>query len=204
MVFNFDYKYLRYVISKGEFLKQLNSKFGKQYVLKSINMGDYVGHIFVSNNEIKEIEYVGEELIYYRVTYKNDIQTNISKNEILQGTDYLPAKLIDNNLVVLETQNYNYMPFITGYGTYSEKRHVIIDFPKDKEMLKTNLRKIFRKEVDEILDLTEKSVTERVYNGDITYGLNGHKYKTTDKLIYKTRDYKFAYIPDKKLVLIVK
>lgn len=204
MQFNFTYKFLRYVISKGEFLKQINAKYGKQYVLKNVDMGDYVANVFVSDNEIKDIEYVGDDLIYYRITYKNNLRTNIPRKEVEGGTDFLQAKIIDNNLVVLETPHYNYMSFITGYGTYTDDRHVIIDFPKDKELLRTSLERIFRKEVVDVYDFTTANVSERVYNGDITYNCNGYKYKSNDKLVYKTRYYKFVYIPDKKLALILK
>lgn len=204
MKINFSYKSTKYVIRRDDFLEQIGKHFNKKYFYRSIDMGIYIADIFVTDNSIKTIEYVGEELSYYKITYKNGMQTSFTKNMVVDNPDFLQAKIIENNLVVLEMPHYNYLSFISGYSVYTQDKTIIIDLENNPEILIEKLQKIFRQEIVKITVCIDTPVNERVYNGDIELTINGKKYKTTDKLIYTSNNYKYVYIPDKKTVLILK
>ena len=203
MKINFKYKSTKYVIRNYDFIEQISKHYNKQYFMRNVDMGEYVANILVSDNNIKEIIYVGKDLVYYNIIYKNGMKTTKSKGEIVGSTDFLQAKTIENNLVVLEMPHYNYLSIISGYSVYTQEKNITIDLEKDVNILITKLQKIFRKEIIKVVNAIGAKVTERVYNGDIEYSINGKKYKTTDRLIYKSCEYKYIYVPDTKTVLII-
>ena len=203
MKINFKYKSTKYVIRNFDFIEQISKHYKKQYFMRNVDMGEYVANILVSDNNIKEIVYIGEDLSYYAITYKNGMKTTKTKEEILNSTDFLQAKTIENNLVVLEMPHYNYLSIISGYSVYTQEKSIMIDLDKDVNVLISKLQKIFRKEIVKVVNAIGCKATERVYNGDIEYLINGKRYKTTDRLIYKSCGYKYVYIPDNKSVLII-
>ena len=165
-------------------------------------MGECIANIFVSDNNIKEIAYIGDELAYYSILYKNGMKTTKSRSEVINNPDFLQAKIIENNLVVLEMPHYNYLSIISGYSIFSQEKNIIIDLEKDVNVLINKLQKIFRAEIIKVVNAIGCNVNERVYNGDIEYSVGGKKYKTSDKMTYKSYGYKYAYIPEFKSVLI--
>lgn len=204
MQINFKYKSSKYVIRKGDFLAQISSLYSKKYYLQNIDMGAYTANIFVSDKNISNIEYVGSDLIYYRIKYKNGNLTTITKEQLLNNTDFIEAKIIDGDLIVLKMPHYDYLDVISGYSLITQSKTVNISLPEDVDVLIEKLEKIFRKEIISVMDTTTYDVKEGVYNGDIEYRFNGYRFKTNDKLIYQSGGYKFAYIPENKFVLIIK
>lgn len=203
MKISFKYKSIKYVIRDTDFIEQISKYYKKQYFMRNVDMGEYVANILVSDNNIKKINYVGEELVYYSILYKNGMQTTKSKDEIINGKDFLQAKIIENNLIVLEMPHYNYLSIISGYSVYTQEKTITIDLENNANILINKLQKIFRQEIIGIINCIDERVSERVYNGDIEYIVNGKKYSSTDRLTYKSCGYKYVYIPDMKKILII-
>ena len=204
MQINFKYKSSKYVIRKGDFLSQISNLYNKKYYQQNIDMGAYTANIFVSDKNIANIEYVGSDLIYYRIKYKNGNITTITKEHLENNSDFVEAKIIDGELIVLKMPHYDYLNIISGYSLITQSKTINISLPDDEDVLIEKLEKIFRKEIISIADTSQHEVKECVYNGDIEYRFNRYRFKTNGKLIYQSGGYKFAYIPDNKLVLIVK
>ena len=204
MLIKFKYKSSKYVVKKGDFLYQISKLYNKKYYQQNIDMGAYIANIFVSDKNIASIEYVGSDLIYYRIKYKNGNYTTITKDELENNNDFIEAKIIEDDLVVLKMPHYNYLDILSGYSLITQSKTVNISIPEDVDILIEKLEKIFRKEIVSVVDTTPYNVKECVYNGDIEYKFNGYSLKTNDRLIYQSGGYKFACIEDRKLVLIIK
>ena len=203
MEITFKYKSTKYVIRKSDFLEQLSAYYKRKYYLQHINMGEYIADIFVSDKNIVDIEYVGTDLIYYKITYKNGTKTTISKEELDYNPDFVEAKIIENDLVVLEMPHYNYLNIISGYSILSQDKTITIDLDKDINLLINKLQKVFRKEINGVINGIDCNIRESVYDGDIEYRVGSKKYRSTDKLVYKSGNYKYAYIPSDKIVIIM-
>lgn len=203
MQIDFKYKSNKYVIRMSDFIVQISKFYNRNYYLRHIDMGEYTADIFVSDDNIKTIEYVGTDLIYYALTFKNGMKTNKSKDDIINNPDFLEAKIIENNLIVLEMPHYNYLPIISGYSVLTQEKKLRIDPDENQKLLINKLQKIFKKEILEIKNFIYEDYKERVYNGDIEYYINSKRYKTTDRLIYKSCGYNYVYVPAEKTVLII-
>ena len=203
MKINFKYKSTKYVIRKEDFLEQIEAYYGKKYFFRKVDMGEYVADVVVSNNKIKDLKFVGEDLIYYSAIMKNGFTINFSRDEVNTSNDFLQAKIIENGLVVLEMPHYNYLSIVSGYSTYIQEKSINVDPEEHADVLINKLQKIWKKPIKEIVCLINSNMSERVYNGDIEYSVGSQRYKTTDRLVYKSGKYKFAYIPDRQIAIIM-
>lgn len=203
MQIDFKYKSNKYVIRMSDFIAQISKFYNRNYHLRHIDMGEYIADIFVSDENIKTIEYIGTDLIYYTITLKNGIKINKSKDDILNNPDFLEAKIIEKNLVVLEMPHYNYLPIISGYSVLTQEKKLRVDPDENQKLLIRKLQKIFKREILEIKNFIYEDYKERVYNGDIEYYINSKKYKSTDRLIYRSCGYIYVYVPAEKIVFII-
>jgi len=204
MKINFKYNSNKRVIKIEDFLEQFKTLYGKKYYLKKIDMGEYEATMFVSNNHVVNLEYTGNDLMYYKISFNNQLPTTLAKSQIKNNPDFVEAKLIENeSLVVLQMEHYNYIPLITEYFTYSEQKSIIFDTEKDVDIICQRLSKIWMKPVSGILDYSKFDYSQDVYNGEIIINIDNKKYKTFEKNIYKTDGYTFVYIPSQAISLIL-
>jgi uncharacterized protein YsxB (DUF464 family) len=205
MKLKFSYTSSKRVIKKEDFISQLEEIYNKKYFLKKIDMGEYETTVFVTNNHIREITYEGTDLIYYRISFDNNLPTTLSEERTRNNPDFIEVKLIENeSLVVLETETYNYAPMIKEYFTYKENKTIVFDPEKDLDIICRKLSKIWRNPIKKIINYSNYKYLEDVYNGEITITVNNLKYRTLDKYIYKTEGYVYGYIPEESICVMLK
>lgn len=204
MKIKFTYRHIKRVIKTEDFLEQLSILYNNKYYLKIVDMGEYENTIFVNNEHIIKIEYTGNDLMYYKIYFDNNLPTTIAKHKLPNNPDFIEVKLIENeSLVVLERKDYNYIPLIKGYFNYYEDKTITFDTEKDIDIMCQRLEKLWLKPVINCIDLTNYFYTENVYNGEITFFINNKKYKTNETNVYKTDGNIFVYVPLEEIALIL-